>query len=166
MPAIAKIRPHLWFAKGAKEAAEFYASVFPDSRVDGVTTIPAETPSGPPGTVEIVNFTLCSQQFIALGAGELDPFNHAISLYVLCEDQAEVDRYWDALLEGGTTEQCGWLRDRYGVAWQIIPKQLEELCGSSDKAVAKAATEAMLKMVKIDVAALEAAAREAKEKAA
>ena len=160
MPAIDKIRPHLWFAKGAREAAEFYASIFPDSRVDDVMTVPAETPSGPPGSVEIVSFTLAGQKFIAMAAGELDPFNHAISLYVTCEDQAEVDRYWDALLEGGAAEQCGWLRDRYGVAWQIIPKQLEVLCGHGDPAVAKAATEAMLKMVKIDVAELERAAEE------
>jgi predicted 3-demethylubiquinone-9 3-methyltransferase (glyoxalase superfamily) len=166
VPAFAKIRPFLWFPKGAKEAAEFYCSVFPDSRVDNVWTLPAESPSGPPGTVEIAEFTLAGQRFTAMAAGELDPFNHAISLYVSCEDQAEVDHYWNALLEGGSPEQCGWLRDRYGVAWQIVPRLLEELTSDPDPAVARAGAEAMLKMVKIDIAALEDAVREAKEKAA
>jgi predicted 3-demethylubiquinone-9 3-methyltransferase (glyoxalase superfamily) len=163
MPAIAKIRPFLWFPKGAKEAAEFYCTIFPDSRVDSVWTLDAESPSGPPGTVEVAEFTLAGQRFTAMAAGEMDPFDHAISLYVSCEDQAEVDGYWNALLDGGTAEQCGWLRDRYGVAWQIVPRRLEELTSGSDKAVARAATEAMLKMVKLDVAELERAAEAARE---
>ena len=111
----------------------------------------------------MAEFTLAGQQFIAMAAGKLDDFNHAISLYVSCEDQAEVDRYWDALLEGGRPEQCGWLRDRYGVAWQIIPRRLEELTSDADPAVRRAASEAMMTMVKIDVAGLEDAARKAKE---
>lgn len=166
MPAISKIRPFLWFPTGAKEAAEFYCTVFPDSRVDSVWTLNTESPSGPPGTVEVAEFTLAGQRFTAMAAGKLDDFNHAISLFVSCDDQAEVDRYWDALLDGGHPEQCGWLRDRYGVAWQIVPKRLEELTSDPDPAVARAASEAMLKMVKIDVAGLEQAARAAKEKAA
>ncbi len=158
MPRIDKIRPFLWFPKGAREAAEFYVSIFPDSSVDDDYMLNAESPSGPPGSVEVVSFTLAGQQFLAMTAGQMDPFNHAISLYVLCEDQAEVDRYWDALLEGGQTEACGWLRDRYGVAWQIVPRRLEELMRHKDKEISRRAGEAMLKMVKIDIAALERAA--------
>ena len=110
-----KIVPHLWYTDHAVEAAEFYAGIFPDSRLDRVTTLPVDTPSGPAGTVAVVEFTLCGQPFRAIGAGPLDPFNHAVSFVVSCRDQAEIDRYWDALLDGGTAEQCGWLRDRYGL---------------------------------------------------
>ncbi len=158
MAEIAKIRPHLWFARGAREAAEFYVSIFPDSRIDATMTIPAETPSGPVGTVEQVEFTLAGQQFIALAAGELDPFNHAISFLVRCEDQAEVDRYWEALLDGGEAERCGWLRDRHGVSWQIVPRQLDELMADPDREKAARVVSAMLGMVKLDVAGLERAA--------
>lgn len=158
MPEIAKIRPHLWFARGAREAAEFYVSVFPDSRIDRATTIPGETPSGPAGSVEQVEFTLAGQQFVALAAGELDPFNHAVSFFVRCEDQAEVDRYWEALLDGGEAEQCGWLRDRYGVAWQIVPRQLDELMADPDREKGARVVAAMLGMVKLDIAGLERAA--------
>jgi predicted 3-demethylubiquinone-9 3-methyltransferase (glyoxalase superfamily) len=154
-----KISPHLWYADKAVEAANFYVSIFPDSRVDSVTPIPAETPSGPAGSVQVVEFTLAGQPFTAINAGPLDPFNHAISFMVDCEDQAEVDRYWDALSAGGTIEQCGWLKDRYGLSWQIVPRRLGELMRSSDPAGAKRAMEAMLKMKKLDVAALERAAR-------
>jgi len=105
-----KITPHLWYAKDADEAAAFYASIFPNSRVDRVTTCPNETPSGPPGSVKVVEFTLFGQSFVAITAGPLDPFNHAVSFVVDCADQAEVDRYWNALLDGGSAEQCGWLK--------------------------------------------------------
>ncbi len=149
-----KIVPHLWFAEKAAEAARFYASIFPDSHVDVVTTVPAETPSGPAGTVEIVEFTLAGQPFKAIGAGPLDPFNHAISFFVNCDDQGEVDRLWDALSAGGSVEQCGWLKDRYGVSWQIVPTALGELMGGKDRARAGRVMEAMLKMKKLDVAAL------------
>ena len=154
---MSKISPHLWYSEKAKEAAEFYAALFPDSRIDSVTTLPAESPSGPPGSVEIVEFTLCGRPFKAMAAGPLDPFNHAISFFVECEDQAEVDRYWNALLEGGQPEQCGWLRDRYGLCWQIVPKALGEMMADPDRARAKRVAEAMLKMVKLDVATLKAA---------
>ena len=109
-----RITPHLWFVDNAEEAARFYASIFPDSRVDRVTPIPADTPSGPAGSVAVVEFTLFGQAFMAISAGPLDPLNHAISFVVNCANQAEVDRYWDALLDGGSPEQCGWLKDRYG----------------------------------------------------
>lgn len=152
-----KIFPFLWYAKEAEEAARFYASVFPDSRVDGVTTMRSESPSGPPGSVKIVDFTLLGQRFQAMSAGPLDPFNHAISLVVMCDDQAEIDRYWDALLQGGSPEACGWLKDRYGVSWQIVPAVLDEMMKDSDAERSKRVTDAMLKMIKLDIAQLEAA---------
>jgi predicted 3-demethylubiquinone-9 3-methyltransferase (glyoxalase superfamily) len=107
-----KIAPNLWFAEKADEAAAFYVSIFPDSRVDSVTALPAATASGPPGSVKVVEFTLLGQPFMAISAGPLDPFNHAISFAVSCGDQPEVDHYWTKLLEGGRAEQCGWLKDR------------------------------------------------------
>jgi predicted 3-demethylubiquinone-9 3-methyltransferase (glyoxalase superfamily) len=152
-----KIMPHLWYAKEAEEAAAFYASIFPDSRVERVTAVPADTPSGPAGSVKVVDFTLFGQPFQAMSAGPLDPFNHAISLVVLCDDQAELDRYWDALLEGGTAEACGWLKDKYGVSWQIVPTGFAEIMADPDRDKVRRATEAMLKMVKLDFAALQAA---------
>jgi predicted 3-demethylubiquinone-9 3-methyltransferase (glyoxalase superfamily) len=150
----AKIFPHLWYAKGADEAAAFYASIFPDSRVDRVTTLQSETPSGPPGSVKIVDFTLLGQRFQAMTAGPMDPFNHAISMVVLCENQAELDRYWEALLQGGTAEACGWLRDKYGVCWQIVPAALDAMMNDRDPARAKRVTDALLTMVKLDMAGL------------
>lgn len=154
---VAKITPHLWYAKEAEEAAKFYASIFPDSRVNRVTPLPADTPSGPAGSVKIVDFTLFGQPFQAISAGPLDPFNHSISFIVNCDDQAEVDRYWNALLEGGEPEQCGWLRDKYGVAWQIVPTILGEMMIDPDVEKVRRAAEAMLKMVKLDIAGLKAA---------
>ena len=127
-----KIFPHLWYAREAEEAAQFYASIFPDSRVDRVTTLQSDTPSGPPGTVKVVDFTLFGQRFQAISAGPLDPFNHAISIVVTCESQDELDRYWNALLEGGKAEACGWLRDRYGLSWQIVPAAFDEMMGDPD----------------------------------
>jgi predicted 3-demethylubiquinone-9 3-methyltransferase (glyoxalase superfamily) len=114
-----KIGPCLWFDSQAEDAAKFYTSIFPDSRVDRVTVLPNDSPSGPAGSVKIVEFTLFGQPFQAISAGPLDPFNHAVSFVVNCSDQAEVDRYWNALLAGGKPEQCGWLKDRYGLSWQI-----------------------------------------------
>ena len=154
---MSKIVPHLWYTKEAVEAANFYASVFPDSRVDKVTQIPAESPAGPPGSVDIVEFTLCGQPFMAISAGPLDPFNHAVSFMVNCEDQAEIDRYWSALEDGGSPEQCGWIRDRYGLCWQIVPRRFQELSTSGTPEQRKAVTDAMLKMVKFDIAELERA---------
>lgn len=158
MAKTAKIFPFLWYAKDAEEAARFYASVFPDSRVDAVHAMQAESPSGPPGSVKVVHFTLLGQPFQAMSAGPHHEFNDAISIMVLCEDQAEVDRYWNGLLQGGGKEvACGWLTDRYGVRWQIVPRVLEELMASQDKAKAKRVAEAMMTMVKLDAAALERA---------
>jgi len=157
--AKAKIFPHLWYAKEAEEAARFYASIFPDSRVDRVTTLQSESPSGPPGSVRVVDFTLFGQRFQAISAGPHHAFNDAISMVVLCENQEELDRYWNALLEGGKPQACGWLIDRYGLRWQIVPRILDEMMADPDVARAKRVTDALLKMVKIDIAALEAAAR-------
>ena len=155
--APSKIVPHLWFAEKAVEAASFYVSLFPGSRVDRVTPVPADTPSGPAGSVKVVEFTLAGQQFMAIEAGPLDPFNHAISFLVNCADQAEIDRLWDALSAGGNVEMCGWLRDRYGVSWQIVPAVLGELMKDRDPERARRAMEAMLQMRKLDIAALERA---------
>ena len=153
-----KITPFLWYAKEAEEAAKLYTSLFPDSRIVKVTSMPCESPSGPPGSVTIVEFVLFGQAFVAMSAGPLDPFNHAVSFVVNCETQDEIDRYWNGLLEGGSPEQCGWLKDRYGLCWQIVPTVLNELMADPDRAKAKRATDAMLKMVKLDIAALKAAA--------
>jgi predicted 3-demethylubiquinone-9 3-methyltransferase (glyoxalase superfamily) len=158
--ARAKIFPFLWYAKEAEEAAKFYASIFPDSRVDRVTSLQSESPSGPPGSVKVVDFTLFGQRIQAMSAGPHHDFNDAISMVVLCDDQAELDRYWNALLKGGGKPQaCGWLNDRFGVRWQIVPAVLEEMMGSKDAARSKRATDAMLKMVKLDIATLEKAYR-------
>jgi predicted 3-demethylubiquinone-9 3-methyltransferase (glyoxalase superfamily) len=151
---MSKITPCLWFADKAEQAARFYVSLLPDSHVDSVTPLPADTPSGPAGSVQIVEFTLAGQQFLAMQAGPLDPFNHAISFMIDCEDQAEVDRLWDALSAGGSIEQCGWVKDRYGVSWQIVPTALGEMMKDKDKAKARRVAEAMLKMVKLDIAGL------------
>jgi predicted 3-demethylubiquinone-9 3-methyltransferase (glyoxalase superfamily) len=156
-----KIYPHLWYAKDADLAAQFYASIFPDSKVDRVWALPTESPSGPAGSVKIVDFTLFGQRFQAMTAGPHHDFNDAISLVVECEDQVELDRYWDKLLEGGGKPQaCGWLIDRYGVRWQIVPARWEEMMAEADPARAKRVADAMLKMVKLDIAALEQAFRE------
>jgi len=152
-----KITPFLWYAKEAEAAAAFYVSIFPNSRVNRVTALPSESPSGPPGSVKVVEFELSGQPFVAMTAGPLDPFNHAVSFVVNCDNQAELDRYWNALLEGGNAEQCGWLKDRYGLSWQIVPTVLGKMMADPDRAKAKRAADAMLKMVKLDIAALEAA---------
>jgi predicted 3-demethylubiquinone-9 3-methyltransferase (glyoxalase superfamily) len=154
---MSKIVPNLWYTDKAEEAAAFYASLLPNSKVDSVTALPADTPSGPAGSVKVVEFTLMGQPFMAISAGPFDPFNHAISFMVLCDDQAEIDRLWTALSEGGKTEQCGWLRDRYGLFWQITPTVLGKMMKDPDRARAKRVTEAMLKMTKLDIAGLERA---------
>lgn len=156
--AIQKITPFLWYATEAEEAARFYATIFPDSRVTKVSAMQAESPSGPPGSVKVVEFLLFGQQFVAMSAGQMDPFNHAISLVVNCDTQKELDRYWEGLLQGGgQPEACGWLKDRYGVSWQIVPTVIWRLMSDPDTVKARRAAEAMMKMIKFDIAALEAA---------
>jgi predicted 3-demethylubiquinone-9 3-methyltransferase (glyoxalase superfamily) len=156
----AKIFPFLWYAKEAEEAAAFYASIFPNSRVDRVTAMPSDSPSGPAGSVKVVDFTLFGQRFQAMTAGKHHDFNDAFSLVVECEDQQELDRYWNAIEKhGGKPQACGWITDRYGVRWQIVPAVLDRLMNDKDPARSKRASDAMMKMVKLDIAALEAAAR-------
>jgi predicted 3-demethylubiquinone-9 3-methyltransferase (glyoxalase superfamily) len=153
-----KISPCLWFDGHAEEAALFYTSLFPNSHVDSVDRSPAETPSGPEGMVLTVEFTLAGRSFIGLNGGDDFKFSEAISMSIDCEDQAEVDRYWEALIEnGGEPSVCGWLKDRYGLSWQVVPKQLPQMLNGPDRAAAKRAMEAMLKMTKIEVAELERA---------
>ena len=154
---MSKIVTHLWFATEAVEAAKFYVSLLPDSRIDAVTDLPADTPSGPAGSAQIVDFTLAGQPYVAFNAGPFDAFNHSISLLVNCDTQAEIDRLWEALSEGGTIEQCGWLKDRYGLSWQIAPRVLGEMIRDKDREKARRVTEAMLKMVKLDIAGLQRA---------
>jgi predicted 3-demethylubiquinone-9 3-methyltransferase (glyoxalase superfamily) len=157
-PAKSKLVPHLWYTKEAVEAARFYATVFPDSRVDRVSTLAAESPVGPPGSVDIVEFTVLGQPFMAISAGKHDAFNDAISFMVNCDSQAEIDRYWKAIeSNGGKPQACGWIQDRYGVRWQIVPAVLQEMMADPDPAKAKRTATEMLRQVKFDIARLEAA---------
>lgn len=156
----AKIFTHLWYASEAEQAARLYASIFPDSSVDRITTLQGDTPSGPPGAVKVVDFTLMGQRYQAMSAGPHHEFNDAISLVVLCGSQEELDHYWEALLQdGGRPQACGWLTDRYGLRWQIVPRVMDELMGDPDPVRNKRVTAAMLKMIKLDIAELQAAYR-------
>ncbi len=147
-----KVFPCLWFDGKAEEAANFYVGLIPDSRIDKVWRSPADTPSGPEGMVLTVDFTVGGQQLQGLDGGPDFRFNEAVSLVIECDDQAEVDRLWDALTaDGGEPGPCGWLKDRYGLSWQIVPKALNEMVESDDKDAARRAMEAMLQMGKIDV---------------
>ena len=152
--------PCLWFDGGkAEEAATFWISLLPDSRIEKVWRTPADTPSGPAGTVLTVDFILGGQRFQGLNGGPEFTFNEAISLVIECDDQAEVDRLWAALTAaGGEAGPCGWLKDRFGVSWQIVPRRLNELVSDPDPERARRAMEAMLKMGKIEISELERAA--------
>lgn len=153
-----KLVTSLWYAKEAEEAARFYTSIFPDSRIDSVTSLQAESPSGPPGSVIIVEFTLFGQHLQSMTAGPHHDFNDAISLTVNCDTQAELDKYWNAIQEnGGKPQACGWITDRWGLRWQIVPVQLAEMMSASDKTKVKRVSEEMLRQVKFDVAKLQAA---------
>jgi predicted 3-demethylubiquinone-9 3-methyltransferase (glyoxalase superfamily) len=150
--------PFLWFEKEAEEAANFYVSLLPNSRIDRVTALPAESPSGPAGSVKIVEFTLNGRPWKAMAAGRHDAFNHAVSFVIECDTQEEIDRLWDAILSHGGKEQaCGWILDRWGVAWQITPSVIFKMYESPDQAAAKRAAEAMMTMIKLDIAALQKA---------
>jgi predicted 3-demethylubiquinone-9 3-methyltransferase (glyoxalase superfamily) len=155
---MSSISPCLWFDKEAEAAAQFYTQLFPDSRIDSISRSASDTPSGKKGDVLTVNFTLRGVPFVGLNGGPEFTFSEAVSFVVDCEDQAEVDRYWDALVEGGGEHgPCGWLKDRFGLSWQVTPKRLYELLESPDRDAAQRAMEAMLQMSKLDVATLEAA---------
>lgn len=152
---MSKIAPCLWFNGDAEQAAELYTSLFPDSRIDSVNHAPSDNPSTPKGAVITVDFTLVGQKFIGLNGGPQFSFTEAVSFTIDCDDQEEVDRYWDALTaDGGEPSMCGWLKDRFGVSWQVIPRQLTEYLGGADPDGATRAMQAMLQMTKLDVAKL------------
>lgn len=151
------IAPCLWFDGQAEQAAAHYTAIFPDSGILGVTRYGPDTP-GPEGEVMTVDFSLDGQHYVGLNGGPQFPFTEAVSFQIHCGDQDEVDHYWTRLAEGGEEGQCGWLKDRFGVSWQVVPTRLIELLGDADAGRAQRATQAMLTMEKIDIAALERAA--------
>lgn len=153
-----KIVPCLWFNYDAEEAVNFYVGLIPNSKIDRVCRSPADNPSVKEGAVLTVEFTLAGVKYLALNGGPQYPFTEAVSFQIMCEDQAEVDRYWSALTKGGSEVACGWLKDRWGLSWQIVPVRMIELLNSPDHGKAKRAMEAMMTMVKLDIAAIERAA--------
>jgi len=151
------IVPNLWFDTDAEPAAQFYVSVFPDSRIVGTTRYPEGSP-GPTGTVMTVEFEVNGQRFVGINGGPEFPFTEAVSFQITCETQEEVDRYWAALSEGGEESMCGWLKDRYGLSWQVVPAGMEEVFADPNPQRAQRAMQAMLGMRKLDLVALQAAA--------
>ena len=146
-----KITPCLWYDNQAEEAAEFYVSLFKNSRITNLTRY-SEAGPGVPGSVMVVAFQLDGQDFIALNGGPVFHFTEAISLSVDCESQAEVDELWQKLTEGGEESQCGWLKDRYGLSWQIVPRQLVQMMSDPDPAKVLRVTQAMFQMTRLDIA--------------
>jgi len=155
-----KITPCLWFDTEAEEAANFYVSLFEDSRIVNVAHFGEGAPR-PAEMVLTVTFELAGQQFTALNGGPEFTFNEAVSFQVVCETQQEIDTFWDGLSEGGEEGQCGWLKDRYGVSWQVIPVRLEELLSDPDPQKSQRAMQALLQMRKLDIATLQRAAEQA-----
>jgi predicted 3-demethylubiquinone-9 3-methyltransferase (glyoxalase superfamily) len=156
---MSKISPCLWFDGKAEEAANFYVSLFPDSKITRIMRHGDAGP-GPKGSVLLVEFMLAGETYQALNGGPQYQFTEAISLSVDCKDQAEVDKYWDALIkDGGKPVACSWLKDKYGLSWQIVPRRLVDLLNDSDSAKAARVMQAMMQMVKIDIAAIEKAAK-------
>ena len=152
------ITPMLWFDDDAEQAATFYTSTFPNSRIDKVVRAASDTPSNKKGDVITVEFTLDGTKFVALNGGPDFKFNEAVSFVIDCKDQAEVDHYWDALIKGGGEPSvCGWLKDKFGLSWQVTPRRLLEMTESDDRPAAERAMKAMLEMTKIDIAKLEEA---------
>ncbi|HZH09521.1 MAG TPA: VOC family protein [Microvirga sp.] len=154
---MSKIAPCLWFDGKAEEAARFYVSLLPNSRIDAVLPYTVETPGGKPGDVMLVEFTLAGSPYLALNGGPNFQFTPAMSLFVNSADQAEVDRLWNTLLEGGTPMACGWITDRYGISWQIVPEAMTRMIKDKDPAKVRRVMEAMMTMVKLDLATLEKA---------
>jgi predicted 3-demethylubiquinone-9 3-methyltransferase (glyoxalase superfamily) len=152
-----KIIPSLWFDTEAEEAASFYCSVFKNSRILSTTRYPEGSP-GPAGEVMTVDFELDGERFVGINGGPQFPFTEAVSFQITCEDQAEVDYFWERLTDGGQEVQCGWLKDRYGLSWQVVPRGMDEVFADADPARAQRAMQAMMGMVKLDLAALRAAA--------
>jgi predicted 3-demethylubiquinone-9 3-methyltransferase (glyoxalase superfamily) len=158
MSTKSRIAPCLWFEGNAEQAAGFYTSIFPDSRIDYVQRSVIDYPGGKAGDVILVEFTLAGLRYQALNGGPHDKFNDAISLSVACKDQEEVDKIWDALIAaGGKPVQCGWLKDKFGVSWQIVPEEFFVLMRDKDPKKSKRAMEAMMQMVKLDIAELKKA---------
>ena len=155
-----QIIPCLWFDTEGEEAAQFYTSLFPNSKIVDIARYGSAGPR-PEGTVMTVTFELDGQRFVALNGGPDFTFNEAISFQVSCETQDEVDRFWSTLSEGGQEGPCGWLKDRFGVSWQIVPKRLPELLGDSDREKSQRVMAAMLQMGKIEIGELERAAAQA-----
>jgi predicted 3-demethylubiquinone-9 3-methyltransferase (glyoxalase superfamily) len=152
--------PFIWYAKDAEGAAQHYTSVIPNSRIDHRWSLPVDTPSGPPGSVTVVEFTLAGSRVMAMTAGPHHEYNDAISLMLECDTQAEIDAMWDGLQQGGGKPvACGWMQDRYGVRWQITPRRMGEWIGAPERAAAARVALAMMSMVKLDIAALEKAAK-------
>jgi predicted 3-demethylubiquinone-9 3-methyltransferase (glyoxalase superfamily) len=151
------IIPNLWFDGNAEQAAEFYLSVFPNSRVVSTTRYPEGSP-GPAGSVMTVEFELDGSRFVGINGGPQFPFSEAVSFQITCKDQGEVDHYWDRLGDGGEHGPCGWLKDRFGLSWQVVPEGMDDVFAGPDPARAQRAMQAMLGMSKLDVAALRAAA--------
>ena len=153
-----KIMPCIWYHGDAEAAAKFYVSLLPNSRINEVFRSPTDTPSGKAGTVLTVEFTLAGSRYLGLNGGSQFKLNEAVSFQIFCKTQAEVDRLWNALKKGGKVLACGWLKDRWGLTWQIVPTRLKELLSDPDPGRARRAMEAMMEMVKIDIAGLERAA--------
>lgn len=151
------LTPCCWYASKVEEAARFYAGLVPNSRIGRVWTMPVETPSGPPGSVTTVEFTLAGSPMLAFSASGAAAFSNSISMMLVCDTQSEIDHLWDGLLDGGEAMACGWLKDRYGLSWQITPRRLFELLHGPDRARGARVAAAMMGMVKLDLAALEAA---------
>lgn len=155
-----RIATCLWFDGDAEAAARFYAATFPDTQITAIHRAPGDYPAGTEGAVLTVEFTLLGQSFVGLNAGSTFTFNEAISFQVFTDDQAETDRLWTAIVDqGGSASQCSWCKDRYGVSWQIVPRQLTAALADEDRAAAKRAFQAMMTMTKIDIATIEAARR-------
>ena len=154
-----KVSTWLWCDGTAEEMAVFYTSLIPDSRIVEIVRSPADYPSGKAGDVLLVEFTIGGSRYTALNGGPYFTFNEAVSLQIECEDQAEVDRLWAALSAVPESEQCGWVKDRWGLSWQIVPRRLTELLSDKDPAVVQRVFAAMMQMKKLDVAGLEAAAK-------
>ncbi len=159
-PKKISIAPCLWFDKNAEEAAKFYARTFPNSRVIAVRKAPSDYPNGKAGDVLTVEFTVLGQPFVGLNGGPGFAFTEAVSFQVFTDTQKETDRYWKAIVKNGGQEiACGWCKDKFGLSWQIVPRKLIEAINDSDTASAKRAMQAMMQMVKIDIAKIEAARR-------
>lgn len=153
-----KVTPCLWFDGNAEEAARFYVTLLPDSRIERLVRSPADNPGGPAGMLLVVEFVLAGTKYLGLNGGSQFPFTEAVSFQIACADQAEVDRLWAALADGGTPGRCGWIKDRWGLSWQVVPTRLHELLAAPDPSRARRTMQAMLTMDKLDIAALERAA--------